>query len=128
MNLDIKNKFFYSLISSYGYEFGKKYEVINVLNVEKYSEKFIKDHCIIVLDKQDGSEKGDQFFATMFNIHFTEDYTIVISKIKDKILQDSKDLDKLKSIKESAYLKVKDLESSIIKLRDLSRELHINKL
>jgi hypothetical protein len=127
MNLDIKNKFFYSLISSYGYEFGKKYEVIDVLNTEKYNEKFIKDLCIIVVDKQDGSEKGDQFFATMFNVHFTDDYKKLIESIRDKILFESKELDRLRPIKEDTDRRIEESESEINKLRDLSRNLHLNK-
>lgn len=126
MELNIKGKFFYSLSSCYGFELGGKYKVLDVLDIEKYNASYVKDFCRVVVDVKGDGEERSVFFATMFNIHFTDDYKKVIESIRVSILSEARELDRLKPIKERTDLKINEVETKINKLRNLSRELHLN--
>jgi hypothetical protein len=118
MDLEIKEKWFYSLIEKHGFEFGKKYQVIDVLNPERANEKYLKDFCTIVVDRQD--DKGSShFFSTQFQMMFSEKLEGLIPVILDKLMREKKEYDELKPQFEKITKKFKESEQKLEDLKNI---------
>lgn len=116
------NKSFFSLTSSYGFEFGKKYKIAKIEGVERYREKAINDYSIIVM------ENGQRFFTCDFLRTFTDDKSKLLGELRDRIIWEAKTLNKLTPTYDRLSKEIKESKNKIETLINLHRDITLNRV